>query len=146
MLTNNGFIVKDYHKQSKPLIPSPGGPAIIISIAISEIILYYFTSDIRIISILTVLLISGFIGLIDDWKSLSGNFKTFLLISASLPIFFFNSYDPALIVPFIGSTRLTLLYPFLILIAIPVTANTVNTIDVFNGVYSRFVIFTTIPF
>ena len=145
ILTNNGFMVKDHHKRIETLVPSPGGPAIIISIALAEIIIYYFTSNVNVLSILAVLLISGFIGLFDDWKPLSGNLKPFFLIFASLPLFFFNSYDPALIVPFIGPTRLTFLYPFLILIAIPVTANTVNTIDVFNGVYSRFVIFASIP-
>ena len=46
---------------------------------------------------------------------------------------------------FFGSVQLSIIYPLLVLISIPVTANTINTIDVLNGVSTGFVIITSIP-
>ena len=44
-----------------------------------------------------------------------------------------------------GAAKLSIIYPLLVLISIPVTANTINTIDVLNGVSTGFVIITSIP-
>ena len=41
--------------------------------------------------------------------------------------------------------KFKIIYPLLILIAIPITANTINTIDVLNGVSSGFTLIATIP-
>ena len=66
-----------------------------------------------------------------------------MLIFASLPILFFGTYQPGIEFPFFGAVRLNIIYPILILIAITVTANTMNTIDVLNGTVSGFTMITT---
>ena len=68
-----------------------------------------------------------------------------ILLLASLPIILLGAYEPNLDFLFFGSAKLSIIYPLLILVSIPVTANTINTIDVLNGVSTGFVIITSIP-
>ncbi|MEM3386465.1 MAG: UDP-N-acetylglucosamine-1-phosphate transferase [Nitrososphaerales archaeon] len=146
ILKRNGWVVEDAHKPNRPLIPRPAGPALIVSILIGEGILYYATRDIRLLALSFTLLLAGIIGFIDDVKHLKGYYKPILLILAALPIILLGAYVPQPLFPIYGkSVRLFIVYPLLILIAIPVTANTINTIDVFNGVVSGFTLIATIP-
>ncbi len=146
VLRRRGWLVEDAHKPNRPLIPRPAGPALIISILIGEAILYYFTYDVRVAALSSALLIAGLIGLVDDAKRLKGYYKPLLLIFASLPILLLGTYVPQPIFPIYGkSVRLFVIYPLLVLAALPVTANTINAIDVFNGVVSSFVLIATIP-
>ncbi|MFN3621932.1 MAG: UDP-N-acetylglucosamine-1-phosphate transferase, partial [Nitrososphaerales archaeon] len=133
ILKRRDWVVEDAHKPNRPLIPRPAGPALITAILIAETILYSATQDVRVIASSLTLLIAGLIGLVDDVKRLKGYYKPLLLILAALPIIILGAYVPHLVFPIYGkSVRLFIVYPLLILIAIPVTANTVNTIDVFN--------------
>ncbi|MBH58986.1 MAG: UDP-N-acetylglucosamine-1-phosphate transferase [Thaumarchaeota archaeon] len=137
--------VLDYHKEGKSFVAYPGGPAIIFGLISSLLVSIILTNDIRIIAILGVVIISSTIGIIDDFKSLGGRKKPLLLLLASLPIILLGAYEPNLDFLFFGSAKLSIIYPLLILISIPVTANTINTIDVLNGVSTGFVIITAIP-
>ncbi len=146
LLVRYGWVVEDAHKPHKPLVPRPAGPALIASILAGEAILYSATNDIRIIALSTATLIAGLIGLLDDAKYIKGSYKPMLLILAALPILTLGAYVPQPVFPILGmSVRLSIVYPILILIAIPITANTVNTIDVLNGVVSSFIVLTTLP-
>lgn len=146
VLRRYSWLVEDAHKPNKPLIPRPGGPAIIVAILIGEAILYYFTFDVRIAALSSALIIAGLIGLVDDMKRLKGYYKPLLLVFAPLPILLLGAYVPQPIFPIYGmSVRLFIVYPLLVLAALPITANTINTIDVFNGVVSSFVIIASIP-
>jgi len=145
ILKSRGFLVQDFHKPSKPLVPKPGGPAIIISLIIGESAVYLFTGNIGILALILVTAISGVIGLLDDAYTLSGVMKPVSLLIASLPILLLGTFSSHPEFPIFGAVRLTLIYPLLVLIAIPVTANTVNTIDVLNGVVSGFITIAAIP-
>lgn len=146
VLRRFGWLVEDAHKPNRPLIPRPAGPALIVSILVGEAILYYSTFDVRIVALSSTLTIAGLIGLVDDVKRLKGYYKPLLLILASLPILALGAYVPQPIFPIYGkSVRLFIVYPLLVLVAIPITANTINTIDVFNGVVSRFVFIASLP-
>ncbi len=146
VLRRRGWLVEDAHKPNKPLIPRPAGPALIIAILVGEAILYCLTYDVRVAALSSALLIAGLIGLVDDVKRLKGYYKPILLIFASLPILLLGAYVPQPIFPIYGkSVRLFIVYPLLVLAALPVTANTINAIDVFNGVVSSFVLLATIP-
>jgi UDP-N-acetylglucosamine--dolichyl-phosphate N-acetylglucosaminephosphotransferase len=146
VLRRRGWLVEDAHKPNKPLIPRPAGPALIISILVGEAILYCFTFDVRVAALSLALLIAGLIGFVDDAKRLKGYYKPLLLVFASLPILLLHAYVPQPIFPLYGkSVRLFIVYPLLVLAALPVTANTINAIDVFNGVVSSFVFIATIP-
>jgi UDP-N-acetylglucosamine--dolichyl-phosphate N-acetylglucosaminephosphotransferase len=146
VLRRFGWLVEDAHKPNRPLIPRPAGPALMVSILVGEAILHYSTHDVRIVALSSTLIIAGLIGLVDDVKRLKGYYKPLLLIFASLPILVLGAYVPQPIFPIYGkSVRLFIVYPLLVLAAIPVTANTINTIDVFNGVVSSFVFIASLP-
>tara|TARA_B100000949_G_C14282087_1_gene452281 strand:+ start:661 stop:1662 length:1002 start_codon:yes stop_codon:yes gene_type:complete len=138
-------IVLDYHKSKKSFVAHPGGPSIIITILIAEIVLYYFTNELKIIAIILTTIIAGTIGLIDDLKNLGGYWKPILLLLSPIPIIFLDVYNPNLLFPVFGAVHMTIIYPVLILIAIPITSNTINTIDVLNGVSSGFTLVAAIP-
>jgi len=146
VLRRRGWLVEDAHKPNRPLIPRPAGPALIIAILVGEAILYCFTNDVRVAALSSALLIAGLIGLVDDVKRLKGYYKPLFLIFASLPILLLGAYVPQPIFPIYGkSVRLFIVYPLLVLAALPITANTINAIDVFNGVVSSFVLIATVP-
>lgn len=145
-LVRRNLVVADFHKTGKPMIPKPGGPSIIISILVSEMALYLLFRDNRILAIILTLAIVGAIGLVDDFRRLSGKMKPGLLLLGSLPILLIpSSYSPFPAFPFFGTVRLTIVYPVLVFIAISVSSNTVNTIDVLNGVVSGFTALVSIP-
>ncbi|MEM4312342.1 MAG: UDP-N-acetylglucosamine-1-phosphate transferase [Nitrososphaerales archaeon] len=141
---HNRFVI-DYHKPNNPKVAFPGGISLIASLCLSNFFLYLFTKDIRILAILLVTLIAGIVGIIDDFYILGGKVKPALTILASIPILLFSTYDIYLQFPLFGSTRLSIIYPLLIIISIPVTSNVVNSIDVFNGVLSSFMILASLP-
>lgn len=139
-----GKVVNDNHKPNKPKVPRPAGPILLLSILIGELILFFITGNIEIIGILLTTSIAFIIGIIDDFKIMPGWFKPGALILASIPLIFFHIYDNELNVIF-GSVYIPILYIPLILISIPLAGNTVNSIDVFNGVATGFLIISMFP-
>jgi UDP-N-acetylmuramyl pentapeptide phosphotransferase/UDP-N-acetylglucosamine-1-phosphate transferase len=139
-----GKVVNDNHKPNKPKVPRPAGPILLLSILIGELILFLITGSIEIIGILLTTSIAFIIGIIDDFKIMPGWFKPGALILASIPLIFFHIYDNELNVIF-GSVYIPILYIPLILISIPLAGNTVNSIDVFNGVATGFLIISMFP-
>jgi UDP-N-acetylglucosamine--dolichyl-phosphate N-acetylglucosaminephosphotransferase len=73
-----------------------------------------------------------------------GWFKPVALLIAALPILLLGAYDTNLNLIF-GNAFIPLLYIPVILIAIPVIGNTINSIDVLNGVASGFILIACIP-
>ena len=144
-LSKRGNLVHDYHKPNKPLVPAPGGPAIFISLILGESIVYLLTGANGALALILVTTIAGVIGILDDVYTLSGVLKPTLLIIASFPILILGTYDFHMEFPLFGEVRLSIIYPILVLLAIPVTANTVNTIDVLNGAVSGFITISSIP-
>ena len=145
--------VQDYHKPGRPQIPRPGGPAIIAGSVLSELVLFGLTFNYAVLGLALVTLVSGLIGVIDDLKTLGGVVKPALLLIGGVPllalqylvpnavVFNHHLYLPLFPVP----TNLPVIYPLLILVAIPVVTNTINTIDVLNGVVSGFILIAFIP-
>lgn len=143
-LNLKGKVVNDNHKPNKPKVPRPGGPLLLLSIVIGELIVYFITWNLEIVSILLTTTIAFIIGIIDDFRIMPGWFKPGALILASIPLIIFHIYDNELNVIF-GSVFIPILYIPLILISIPLAGNTVNSIDVFNGVATGFMIITMFP-
>ncbi len=144
-LTKKGWVVMDYHKPDKPNVPRPGGPAIIIGLLVSEIVLFAISSDNGVLAIAGATLVGFIVGIIDDLRTLSGILKPLLMIFGSIPILLLGTYSPHFTFPIFGAARIFLIYPILVLFAIAITANTVNTIDVLNGAVSGFVMIVTLP-
>jgi UDP-N-acetylmuramyl pentapeptide phosphotransferase/UDP-N-acetylglucosamine-1-phosphate transferase len=144
LLIAKGSVVQDYHKPERPNIPRPAGPILIIGIAVAEIILFLLTRNIQVLAILLTTIIAFIVGLIDDKKVMPGWYKPVALIPAAIPLIVLGAHGTHLNLIF-GEVSIPLLYIPLILIIIPVVGNTINSIDVLNGVASEAVIVAMIP-
>ncbi len=137
-LEKRNLTVKDYHRKGGAMIPRPGGPSILIGIIASELTLYIFFPTTAVITILITISLAFVVGLIDDRKVLGGWFKPLALATSAIPIIFLGTYDSNLAFPLFGSFKIPALYLALIIFIIPITGNTINSIDVLNGVASGF--------
>src|ERR671930_917782 len=143
-LSAKGEVVQDYHKPDRPSIPRPAGPALVAGIVAAEIVLYLLTWDTKVIAILLTAVISFFVGFADDKKVLPGWFKPVTLIIAAIPLVVLGAHESHLNLEF-GRVAIPLLYIPLILVIIPIAGNTINSIDVLNGVASGFIIIAMFP-
>jgi UDP-GlcNAc:undecaprenyl-phosphate/decaprenyl-phosphate GlcNAc-1-phosphate transferase len=148
-LAAKGKVVPDAHKRDKPLVPRPAGPVIMAGIALAEIVLYLLTMNAAVLAILLSTAIAFVVGYIDDRNVMPGWFKPVALLAAAVPIVVLDLYvggvhGDSLNLVF-GSAFIPLLYIMLIFVIIPITGNTLNSIDVLNGVASGFIIIATIP-
>ncbi|AFS80128.1 glycosyl transferase family protein [Candidatus Nitrosopumilus koreensis AR1] len=132
--------VKDMNKKEEIMIVRPGGPSIILGIIVSEIILYAFLQLNEIIAIIITTTAAFAIGYVDDRKVMGGWFKPATLAIAAIPIIAFGAYDSDLAFPLFGDVQIPALYLGLIILMIPITGNTINSIDVLNGVASGFMV------
>lgn len=144
ILTKQGSVVEDYHKPGKPKIPRPAGPILFGGIAITLVVLYLFTYSNAVAAILLTTFLAFLVGYVDDKKVMPGWFKPVALIGASFPLIVFAVHENSLNLIF-STAFIPILYIPLILIAIPVIGNTINSIDVLNGVVTGFMIITMIP-
>ncbi len=130
-----GIVGIDVHKPEKPEIPEMGGLSILISIIVSTVFLIIVCNNLTkfFITFLIVVIVVGIVGAIDDIKPLNPKLKPTLTALASLPIIIFGTYVPRPVFPIIGKTRLTIVYPLLIVAGLAVSTNAVNMLDVFNG-------------
>jgi UDP-N-acetylglucosamine--dolichyl-phosphate N-acetylglucosaminephosphotransferase len=80
------------------------------------------------------------VGYVDDRKVMGGWFKPVALAIAAIPIILLGAYDSHLAFPLFGEVHIPLLYLGVIVLMIPITGNTINSIDVLNGVASGFMV------
>ncbi|MGQ0638324.1 MAG: MraY family glycosyltransferase [Nitrososphaerota archaeon] len=137
-LEKRNLVVKDYNRVGGAMIPRPGGPSIIIGILASEITLYAFFPTIEIVAVLVTTSLAFIVGIIDDRKTLGGWFKPVALAVSAIPIILLGAYDSNLAFPLFGAVKIPVLYLVIIIFMIPITGNTINSIDVLNGVASGF--------
>jgi len=130
--------VKDYNRKGGAMVSRPGGPSIIAGILASELVLYLFFPMDEIIAIMATTGLAFLVGLVDDKKVMGGWFKPVALAAAALPILLLGVYDSNLAFPLFGEVRIPLLYFPIVIFMIVITGNTINSIDVLNGVASGF--------
>ncbi len=138
VLTKKNMVVKDYNKEVATMVARPGGPSILAGILASELTLYAFFPSTAILAIIITTSLAFLVGLADDRKVLGGWFKPLALAASALPIILLGVYDPHLAFPLFGSVKIPELYLAPIIFIIPVMGNTINSIDVLNGVVSGF--------
>lgn len=143
-LIRKGRVVQDYHKSTRPSIPRPAGPILLLGIAISEIILYLLMPDIKTLAILLTTIIAFIVGFIDDLRVMPGWFKPAALVVAAIPIIVLGAHSNYLNLIF-GDSYIPILYLALILAIIPIAGNTINSIDVLNGVATGIIIISSVP-
>lgn len=129
------LIGMDIHKIDKPFIPKIGGIAIVFGVLFSIFIIEILRNfrDYNFLAFIFSSLIATIIGLIEDIKEIDARLKTLLTLLIGLPFIFLGAYNPYPTLPFIGRVRLTIVYPYLVLLAFAVTSNAANMIDVLNG-------------
>jgi len=130
--------VKDANKKGNVMIPRPGGISILIGIVASEITLYFFFPISEILAIIITSILGFSVGIIDDRKVMGGWFKPVALAFCAAPILLLGVYDSNLDFPIFGSVKIPSLYLALVVFMIPITGNTLNSIDVLNGIVSGF--------
>jgi UDP-GlcNAc:undecaprenyl-phosphate GlcNAc-1-phosphate transferase len=148
-LTTKGKVVPDAHKPEKPQIPRPAGPVIAVSIFAAEVVLYILTMNTAVLAILLTTVIAFLIGYVDDTRVMPGWFKPVALLAAAIPLvvldFFAGEVYGISLNLIFGSVHIPILHIPLIFVIIPITGNTINSIDVLNGVASGFLIIATVP-
>jgi len=140
VLEQRNSTVKDYHRKGGAMVARPGGPSIVTGILISGIVLYVFFPMTEIITILITTSLAFLVGLVDDKKVMGGWFKPIALAAIAVPIIIMGAYDSDLSFPLFGEVKIPLLYPIIVVIMIVITGNTINSIDVLNGVASGFMV------
>ena len=137
-LEKRNITVVDANKKEKTMIARPGGLSIIVGIELSLIILYVFFPISEILAVILTTFFAFIVGLIDDRKTMGGWFKPLALAFCAAPILLLGAYDSNLNFPLFGSVSIPLLYMALVVFMIPIMGNTINSIDVLNGVASGF--------
>jgi len=139
-LEKRNMAVKDMNKKEDVMVVRPGGPALIVGIIASELVLYAFLQMNEILAIIITTSAAFAIGYVDDRKVMGGWFKPVALAIAAIPIIALGAYDSDLAFPLFGIVQIPVLYFALIIFMIPITGNTINSIDVLNGVASGFMV------
>ena len=139
-LEKRNMVVKDMNKKEDVMVVRPGGPALIVGIIASEIVLYAFLQMNEILAIIITTSAAFAIGYVDDRKVMGGWFKPVALVISAIPIIALGAYDSDLAFPLFGIVQIPVLYLALIIFMIPITGNTINSIDVLNGVASGFMV------
>jgi len=139
-LKKRNLAVKDVNKKEDVMVVRPGGLSIIAGIIASEIVLYAFLQANEILAIIVTTSVAFLIGYIDDRKVMGGWFKPVALALTAIPIIALGTYDTNLAFPLFGTVQIPVLYLALIIFMIPITGNTINSIDVLNGVASGFMV------
>ena len=138
-LSKRNLVVRDYNRIGGAMVPRPGGPSILAGILASELTLYAFFPSVEVLAIIITTSIAFLVGLADDRKVLGGWFKPLALAGSAIPIILLGAYfPPHLEFPLFGYVKIPELYLALIIIIVSITGNTINSIDVLNGVASGF--------
>lgn len=141
-LNKKNWAVKDVNRIGGAMVPRPGGPVILAGIIISEMSLYFLLpqqiNTRGLAALLITTSIAFVVGFIDDRRVMSGWFKPLALVGAAIPIIALGAYESNLAFPLFGEVKIPALYLGLILFMIPITGNTINSIDVMNGIASGF--------
>jgi UDP-N-acetylglucosamine--dolichyl-phosphate N-acetylglucosaminephosphotransferase len=135
VMQEHGITGKDVHKSTGRQLPEMCGLAMLIGLTSGMVVclIAFPDSGRETVAFIGAVLIAGTIGFIDDLRPLSARIKPLLTAVACVPILLLGTYDPYPIIPFVGPVRLTIIYPLLIPVALAVTSNAVNMMDVMNG-------------
>lgn len=131
------IIAPDVHKAGRPRIPRMGGVVIVFGYLAGNLIIIPFILDTwlaqqsaAISSILLVFLV----GMVDDILKLRQRVKVILPFFAAIPLVTAVSADRTLLIPFMGSISVGLLYPLVLVpIGIIAASNLTNMLAGFNG-------------
>jgi UDP-N-acetylglucosamine--dolichyl-phosphate N-acetylglucosaminephosphotransferase len=142
------LVGKDMNKPHYPSIPRSGG--LVVAIVICFSLLFYIflktfsllgtpsTHIVEVFAISATVLLAGFIGFIDDvlgWKEgLTQLQKVLLTVPIALPLTVLNVNQTVMVLPFLGTVDLGLLYPLLVVpLGVIGATNGFNLLAGYNG-------------
>ncbi|MCH7850053.1 MAG: glycosyl transferase family 4 [Nanoarchaeota archaeon] len=143
-----GLLWEDMNKKGHPKNVAASGGIVVVMAFILGVFTYValktflFGGTVRaleIFSLLSMVLIIGLIGLVDDllgWRNggLSNRFRLLLALIASIPLVVINAGVHTIALPFFGAINFGILYPlFLIPIGVAGAATTYNFLAGYNG-------------
>ncbi|HXY82394.1 MAG TPA: hypothetical protein VEH56_01660 [Candidatus Saccharimonadales bacterium] len=129
------IVGNDVHKVSRTEVPEMCGLAILIGLVSASVcfVAFYPGTYAYVAAFIGTVLIGGSIGFVDDLRPLGPRTKPVLTAIACLPILILRTYNSSPVIPLLGPVRMSLVYPFLIPLAVAVCSNSVNMMDVMNG-------------
>lgn len=138
-MKKKGYVGYDIHKNARPEVAESGGLSIVIGFTGASILMMLFFPIFlnEIIIVLFTVVLAGIIGFIDDRIRLRSRYKILLTIFTGGAIFlahylgFIEVVSPT--IPFLGRTRLTILYPLAAPIIVAVFCNATNMLEGYNG-------------
>ena len=135
LMSKRGITGRDVHKSTGVRLPEMCGVAILIGLSVGALICATIFPNLAVetAAFMGTVLIAGAIGFVDDLRPLNARIKPVLTAVACLPILILGTYYPHPLIPFVGAVSLTIIYPIMIPVAIAVTSNAVNMMDVMNG-------------
>ncbi|MHA1731044.1 MAG: hypothetical protein ACTSU5_03830 [Promethearchaeota archaeon] len=139
LMHEKGWVGHDIHKKDRPAVAESGGLSLVVGIVVAMAILAVgfpsLTEEIFVL-ILTVVAAAA-IGFWDDRKQLSSLRKIILVTIAGGPLFLANIlgfiHVQSPLIPVLGYTQLTFIYPLAVPVIIAVTSNSANMLEGYNG-------------
>ncbi len=147
---NAGLVGKDMNKFKSIEVAEAGGVTVIAGFILGVLVyialktFYYSTTQnvVEIFSLMSVILIVSFIGMMDDllgWNmGLGKQLRVILVLFAAIPLMVINAGESFINIPFFGRIYIGILYP---LAAIPVAitgaSTTFNFLAGYNGLETR---------
>ncbi len=130
-----GILAEDMHKQRGRKLPRIGGLGFLLGITLAMSIIS-ISPELRqtVLMALAVSWTAGLIGFIDDLKKLGGKTKVLLTTIPGILLGVAHWYTPYLYLPFIGTIRVSIVYPLMLPVIFAVSSNAINMIDTFTGI------------
>ena len=138
--------VPDYHKPSKPLVPTGLGVIYVVASAAYLFFLHALGFDVKsgggnvspALTLAVCILFGGFMGLLDDWMDLRWRYKAFFPLVAAVPLMALAYRTPsvrtAITLPVVGKLDFGIYYFFVLIpLIVTVATNTVNQLGGLNG-------------
>ena len=126
VMKSAGIVGRDVHKLDQREVPEMGGVALIVGIGVAGAFIDGLPPW-----VLTVFLLFGFVGVVDDITTLRQSHKVLLSLLASLPLLGIES-SPTVALPGV-TLNLSVLYPLFAVLFVTGSANLVNMLAGFNG-------------
>lgn len=137
------IVGKDLHKPGQPELPEMGGLAIIVGFVVGILLALAMISFLRLfpavdmvilVAVLSVILLVGLIGIVDDLLGMRQWVKALLPVFTALPLMAVRAGHTMMVIPFIGPVNFWIFYPLVLVpVGVTVAANAVNMLAGFNG-------------
>lgn len=137
------IVGRDIHKAGKPEAPEMGGLGIVVGFASGILVALTMTSFLGVIPLtdpvlllggLSIILLAGLIGTVDDLLGIRQGIKAILPAFAAVPLMAIRAGQTSISIPLIGMVDFWVFYPLVLVpLGVTVAANAANMLAGFNG-------------